>query len=84
MFVHIEANRVTKAIVVILVVCFGVFQNTNVRIKVAGISNPVSITEDYKNLKTDTTQNDANNSRKFFIYTESVIKAGIQQILSRL
>ncbi|NDP20890.1 MAG: hypothetical protein GZ091_07395 [Paludibacter sp.] len=74
-------NRFIKAFAVIIVVGIGMVYNMHLKINVIDFSpSGLTITEENQ-VKIDTL--DANNN-KFYIYSTSVIRSGIEHLISNL
>jgi hypothetical protein len=74
-------NRFTKAILVIIIVGIGLVHNMNLRLYASDTSNSDISTGEKYQVKTDTL--DAGKNR-IYIYTKSIIRSGIQQLISNL
>lgn len=74
-------NRFTKALGVIVIVGIGLIYNMNLKINMNdSTQSDTSITEESQ-IKTDTVVVDRN---KIYIYTKSIIRSGIQHLISNL
>lgn len=73
-------NRFAKAFAVIVIVGIGLIYNTNLKVNLNNSIQSGSIVTAESQIKSDTTR--VNN--KLYIYTKSIIRSGIQHLISSL
>jgi len=77
----VNKNRAVKALVVIIIVGFGMVQNISKKMGFGNVFNPYNLSWSAESVKADTTQS-ANSS--LFIYTKKIISTGISRLISNL
>lgn len=74
-------NRFTKALAVVAIVGIGLIYNMNLKINMNNSTQSDSSITEQSQIKTDTVMVDRN---KIYIYTKSIIRSGIQHLISNL